>query len=456
MVSNAVNVTSSLRKRLMILLITGAASLAVVLFFVVRGYATQIAQNGQDNILEASVSSLLDAAVMRDGIVELDFPYASFSMLDTAFDDRVFYAIYQDRELLSGYADLPPPPLPLDDKSSFQTVEYSGAMVRIASASRVLIGAHKRSEISVSIAQTQDALAQTLSDISQNVAALGAGLFVLMTLVAYWATETTIRPLKRLATSVERRGPQDLSPIQKEVPLEMAPLVSSLNTLMRRLDQSLQQSEDFIAEAAHRLRTPLATVRSHADATLQRVSKTENRAALRAMMRAIDESSRAASQLLDHAMITFRADHLHKEPIDLGELVQGLVVNLEPIAEMRDVGFELSVTGPVEIVGDFILIQNAIRNLIDNALKYSPPDAKIHITVSLDPTPRVTIVDQGAGFPPDDIDGLTDRFARGKNAGDTIGSGLGLTIARDVARAHSGNLALSNFAKGGACAILSF
>ena len=77
---------------------------------------------------------------------------------------------------------------------------------------------------------------------------------------------------------------------------------------MGRLDHSLSQSEDFIAEAAHRIRTPLATVRSYAEATLQRVDTIENRQAMRSMIRAIDESSRAASQLLDHAMITFRAD----------------------------------------------------------------------------------------------------------------------------------------------------
>ena len=86
---------------------------------------------------------------------------------------------------------------------------------------------------------------------------------------------------------------------------------------MARLSKSLSQSEDFIAEAAHRVRNPFGDGRSHAETTLQRVEKEENRQALRAMVRAIDESSRAAGQLLDHAMITFRADHLERESIDL-------------------------------------------------------------------------------------------------------------------------------------------
>jgi len=102
----SVETNGSLRNRLALILTGGAAVLAVVLVFVVRNYAAQIAQQGQDNILAASVTSVLDTAVLRDGAVELDFPYASLSMLSTPADDRVFYAIYEDGVLLSGYSDL--------------------------------------------------------------------------------------------------------------------------------------------------------------------------------------------------------------------------------------------------------------------------------------------------------------------------------------------------------------
>jgi two-component system sensor histidine kinase TctE len=439
----------------MITLISGAAILAIILFFIVRGYAAQIAQNGQDNILSASVSSLLDAAVIQDGAIEVDFPYSSFSMLDTELDDRVFYAIYQDGKLLSGYEGLPQPTSPDGDQNSFRTVTYAKTEIRLASASRTLIGATGRTQVSVSIAQTQDALSRTLNGISQTVTIFGAGFFLLVALLSYWATTITINPLMRLATSVKKRGPQDLSPFRKDVPSEMVPLVTSLNTLMGRLDQSLTQSEDFIAEAAHRVRTPLATVRSYADATLQRVTKKQNRDALRSMVRAIDESSRAASQLLDHAMITFRADHLEREQIDLVALAQELVVRLAPIAEMKDVELNFEHDATVATDGDLILLQNAIRNLIDNALKYAPNESIIYVSVKSSPTPNVTVYDQGPGYPLEDLENLTTRFARGKNADGIVGSGLGLTIAKDVALAHGGDLKLSNHKKGGACAILS-
>lgn len=454
--AEAFRVSGSLRNRLALILIGGAAFLAVLLYFVARSYAAQIAQQGQDDVLGASVTSILDAAILRDGGIEIDFPYASFSMLGTVSDDRVFYAIYRDDALLSGYEGLSRADLPAGAGADFRTVEFQGVPVRLASASRILVGADVKSTITVAVAQTQDALSGTLNRISRNVALFGLGFFLLATLLSFWASSATIGQLRRLALSVTRRGPKDLTPVSKPVPSEMAPLVSSLNRFMARLDQSLTQSEDFIAEAAHRVRTPLATVRSHAETTLQRVSTEENRHALRSMIRAIDESSRAAGQLLDHAMITFRADHLERHDLDLVDLVQELVRRLSPVAEMKDVELRMQAEGAVPVSGDPILLQNAVRNIIDNALKYAPSESVIDIDVRSGPHAQVTIRDQGPGFPPDQIDTLAGRFARGSNASGIIGSGLGLTIAQDVATAHGGTMTLANMNGGGACVTFSF
>ncbi|MDA5556755.1 sensor histidine kinase [Shimia sp. MMG029] len=449
------NVSGSLRARLALTLIGGAAGISILMFVVVRSYAAQIAQQGQDRILEASVTSILDAAILRDGVVEVDFPYAAFAILGTEEDDRVFYAIHQDGALLSGYESLPVVPARAGAEVTHVSGEMRGASIRLASASRILVGADLRTQVTVSVAQTRDALQVTLNRISSNVAYYGVGFFLLSVLVASWATSTTIRPLERLTHSITRRGPKDLTPVAQPVPQEMGPLVSSLNNFMARLSTSLSQSEDFIAEAAHRVRTPLATVRSHAETTLQRVEREDNRQALRAMVRAIDESSRAAGQLLDHAMITFRTDHLEREALDLVAIVQDLVIRLTPIAEMKDIALTVVSDAEVNVAADSILLQNALRNLVDNALKYSPVESEIVITVSASPSPRVLVEDEGPGFPPDQINNLATRFLRGTNATGTIGSGLGLTIAQDVAQAHGGTLSLENRPEGGACVTFS-
>jgi two-component system sensor histidine kinase TctE len=456
MMTDDVNVSGSLRNRLALILTGGAAVLAAILFVVVRALATQVAQQGQDNILNASMSSILDTAIIRDGRVTLDFPYSSLSMLGTSADDRVFYAIYENDSLLSGYGDLRTPDTTSHDQNQFANSTYNGDPIRIATGARILIGSDGPRTVSVSIAQTQDALSDTLNIISRNVALIGLGFFVLSSALALWAASATSGQLHRLTRSVTRRGPQDLSPVTKEVPSEMGPLVGSLNTFMSRLNHTLTQSEDFIAEAAHRIRTPLATVRSHAEATLQRVEHSENRAALQSMVRAIDESSRAAGQLLDHAMVTFRAENLETEDVDLVELLRELVQRMTPVADMKDITITLNADGPVVLSGDAILLQNALRNLIDNALKYAPAETAVVINVSATPEISVSVMDGGSGFATDEITTLSGRFVRGKDTGNKVGSGLGLTIAKEVTTAHGGTMSLQNRSEGGACVTLHF
>ena len=127
---------------------------------------------------------------------------------------------------------------------------------------------------------------------------------------------------------------------------------------------------------------------------------------------------------------------------------------MTPIADMK--GLEIIVSGEATLPyqGDPVQIQNAVRNLIDNALKYSPAESAVEIQITAHPRPQITLTDQGPGFPVDEIETLAARFQRGQNAQGTIGSGLGLTIAKDVAHAHGGTLELGNREEGGACVSL--
>jgi len=394
---------------------------------------------------------------VRDSAVAVDMPYASLSMLGNVSEDRVFYRILADEAVLTGYADLPPVPSnQIGPAGVFQTADYKGARVRIATATRRLSVAGTPVEIAVTVAQTLSGQSETLRGVANTALMLGAGFFALATGLALITAQVSLAPLRDLARAVARRGPKDLRPVAGPVPADMAPLVQSLNTFIDRLRQSLAQSEDFIAEAAHRVRTPLSTLRTQAEIALRRVEKPQNRAALKEMIRAIDDSSRAAGQLLDHAMVTFRTDHLARAPVDLNDLARDVVDRLRPIADLRDIDLHLHPGHKVQTRGDAILLENALRNVMDNAIKYSPPDSRIDVTVSrAKGIAQIAVADRAGGFPAAEIGGITARFARGTNAGDTVGSGLGLTIARDVAEAHGGHLNLSNH-KEGACVTFGF
>lgn len=455
--TNAINIKGSIRRRLLVLLLSGAIVLSLGLFFAFQTLAIQLAEESQDNILQASATAILDSASAVDGELDLDLPYFAFSMLSNVSNDRVFYAIRANDEFLTGYADLPFPSQQASNSPHFSSTTYQGESVRTVTMSRMMTVSDGPLRLTIAVAQTQDGQAQLIERVIRIAAWIGLGVFLLVVVLALISARTTVDPLVRLAESVGRRGPSELRAVAAPVPVEMAPLVTSLNSFMDRLATSLSRTEEFIADAAHRLRTPLAIVRTRAETTLMRVDKEENRAALKDMIRAIDESSRAAGQMLDHAMVTLRTDSLVKTELRLTAIAQEIVERMTPTAELRDIEISLDAGQDVSFFGDPVLIQSALRNVLDNALKFSPPDSRISIKTKADGSHAcVAICDQGSGFPKSDQDQLVKRFSRGDNAADIVGSGLGLTIASDVANAHGGELKIQNNEGRGACVTLYF
>jgi len=299
-------------------------------------------------------------------------------------------------------------------------------------------------------------LALISSSISTTAALVGIGFFLFSTALSLLAAQSALSPLNRMTQSIKRRGPHDLRPVKMEIPDELVPLVGALNNFMSRLRASLAQSEDFVAEAAHRVRTPLAIVRTQAELALRRLEKPEDKKALREMIRAVDESSRSAGQLLDHAMVTFRTDNLKSAKLDIGELTRDTCEHLSPTAGLKDINIALDTPeDPLPFVGDSILLQNALRNILDNAIKYSPADSEIIVNVRINDHYEISFTDQGRGFGDADVTTLTKRYSRGSNVSDIVGSGLGLTIADVVARAHKGQITIQSNTKGpGACVSL--
>ncbi|WP_147127081.1 sensor histidine kinase [Shimia ponticola] len=455
--SLSVTTQGSIRRRLLFALLAGAAVLTVAVYFMVLSVARQVAQESQDNVLSASVISILDSARFAGGEVIVDLPYSALSMLGNVSDERVFYTIRMGDEFLSGYPDLPEAASSLVGAIGFHSQPFLGEDVRIATLGRPISTDTGQELLRVSVAQTLSGQQQIIARISRTSVAIGAGLFVLLVLLASLIARSTIQPLDRLAASVSRRGPEDLRPVAAPVPSEMEPLVVSLNSLMGRLQMSLVRSEDFIAEAAHRLRTPLAIVRTKAEIIARTAQDKATTTGVQEMIHAIDESSRTAGQLLDHAMVTFRLDNLSKEPIDLNALATATTDRVRPLTDLKDIEISVSLGTPVLIEGDVILLQNALSNLLDNAIKYAPSEARIDIEVIKAGDQAVlTVTDTGPGFPREELETLADRFARGSNATQVVGSGLGLTIVKEVMEAHGGAMTISNSERGGACVRLSF
>lgn len=447
----------SIRRRLFLQLAGVAAVLSLAFFLIVRAVAERAAEGTQDGILAASATSIADSLRSEADGVTLELPYSALSMLGTVGEDRVFYHVVAGGENLTGYADLPPARETLrPGEPAFATREYRGDTVRSVSVMRFVGSAAQATDVVVTVAQTRQGLEATSRRITATATGVGVGFFLLATALSFWAAVSSLSPIERLTGSVTRRGPADLRAVTAETPAELVPLVEALNSFMSRLRSSLARTEDFIAEAAHRVRTPLATVRTQAEVTHRKLNKPEHRQAIREMIRAIDESSRSAGQMLDHAMVTFRADSLARDDLDLGALVAETCDRLGPTADLKDIAIRLAIPDqPVPFKGDGILLQAAFMNLLDNAIKYSPEDSDIEVRLDAGEELGLLIADEGRGFGDMDLGHLTTRYARGSDVDHIVGSGLGLTIADDVARAHGGRLEIGPNKKGkGACVSL--
>ncbi len=448
----------SLRRRLVVQLLALAAVMAVLLYFAARSTAYQAAEATQDAILGAATATIADQLRGTENGVDIDLAYSTFSMLGAMGQDRLFYRILVDGETVTGYPDLPlPDQRPTSLHSTFYSQSYRDAELRIAAVARSVVVDDQLKPVLVLVGQTRFGQQVIAEEMGNRAALLGLGFFLLAVPLSLLSAQSVLAPLNRLAEAVARRGPRDLRPVRHPSPPELAPLVVALNGFVARLRGALAQTETFIAEAAHHIRTPLSTVRSEAELAFRQSKDERTRASLRSIIRAVEESGRSAGQLLDHAMVLYRSDQLETTDVDLVQIAQNVLRALGPTADLKDLTLQAEgLDQPVFTRGDALLIESALRNLLDNAIKYSPPETIVTVALRVEGTRAVMqFCDQGRGLSGANAAQLTRRFSRGENVADVVGSGLGLTIVTEVAAALNGQFTLTSRDGGGTCATLS-
>lgn len=452
----ALSPSGSIRQRLVLILLVVAAVLAGLLYLSVRTVADAAVETTQDAILGAATVAI--AEELRggeDGLV-VEIPYAAFSMLGATGQDRVFYRILVGEDTVTGYADLPVPENVSGLSPTFVSQRYQGVDVRTGVVARAVLVDGVSRVVTVVVAQTRTAQEAISRQMANRAVALGLGFFVFAAILSIFTARSVLTPLNRLAEAMGRRGPQDLRPVERAVPTELAPLMQALNGFIARLRGALTRTETFITEAAHHVRTPLATVRAQAEIALRQTDDDATRATLRNVIRAVDDSARSAGQLLDHATVVYRTDQRADEQLELGPLVFDVVDSFYPTADMRDITLRMDAPSEkIVLQFDRLLIESALRNLIDNAVKYSFADGLVEINLTRqDAFAKVEVNDRGRGIGAGNTAQLAGRFKRGDNVQDVIGSGLGLTIVRDVARAIGGSFEIEERKGGGTCATL--
>ena len=286
-----------------------------------------------------------------------------------------------------------------------------------------------------------------------------AVMMPILMVVVWWVVSGSLEPVARVRSQVARRQADDLSPVSEAgLPDEVRPLVHELNLLFGRVRTAFDAQQNFVADAAHELRTPLAALRLQAQ-SLDRAPDAEARkVAVGRLTAGIDRATRLVEQLLVLArQEASAANGVATRPVDLAELARRTVGDLVGLAQAKEVDLGLQHADSISIDGQPDALHILLRNLVENAVKYTPVGGTVDIAVRADKeTVDVVVEDSGPGIPPEERERVFDRFYRVAGS-DAAGSGLGLAIIKAIAERHGATLKLDKSERlGGLAATVSF
>ncbi len=413
--------------------------------------AQGIAGKPFDRALEYNASALAQLVTVQSGRMQFNLPQPARELLRADDTDTIYYQVLGLRgEFVSGERDLPLPPegetiVPGDVRLRDDSLK--GTDIKVAYTWVKPDPANPRLAL-VQVAETLEKRSVLATEIIKGVMLPQFVILPLAVLLIWLALAQAIKPLQQLEARIRARRPDDMSPLDiEEVPLEIAPMASSVNDLLMRLKDSITTQKRFLADAAHQLKTPLAGLRMQAELALREGANTEQ---LKLSLRQIGRSSIRATHTVNQLLALARAEGsgtaMTRQSCDLVKLTTEVIQDSVPHALDKhiDLGFEGVAAGApgVQVDGNPTLLKEMLRNLIDNAIAYTPSSREkpgvITVRVLVDAVAQTTslqVDDSGPGIALAERELVFEPFYRALG-NDADGSGLGLPIVREIAGHH--------------------
>ncbi|TXT40739.1 MAG: two-component system OmpR family sensor histidine kinase TctE [Comamonadaceae bacterium] len=419
--------------------------------------AQGIAGKPFDRALEYNVRAMAQLITIQHNRARFSLPRPARELLRADDSDTVYYQVLGSRgELLSGEKEIP---LPLEtEKADLDEVHIrdeviKGFDVKVAYMWVSLPIADAKPAL-VQVAETLEKRSILATEIVKGVMLPQFVILPLAVLLVWLALVQAIKPLNQLEERIRARMPDDLSPIDaRAVPMEVTPLVESVNDLLLRLTDSIATQKRFLADAAHQLKTPLAGLRMQAEMAQREGASAEDlKHSLRQIGRASIRATHSVNQLLALARAESSGVAMPRTVCDLPELTMSVVRDCVPRALEKhiDLGYEGTEPGSPSctILGNATLIKEMVRNLVDNAINYTPSSLEkpgiITARVLTDPFGRTLVLqveDSGPGVPEAERELIFQPFYRALGT-EVDGSGLGLPIVLEIAHQHQATVRL--------------
>jgi len=335
------------------------------------------------------------------------------------------------------------PQFPINIADGLQTVQLDGEEWRVLVLTKQVTGQR------IAVAQ-QTELRDNIAWVSSLYVMLPIVLLVmLMLLLIHFIIRKQLQPLKALTDRLDEQAVTQLTALpDSDIPEEIVPFISSINTLLARTRQSIQKQHRFIADAAHELRTPITALSLLAENVERAGSENERRERQGKLRQGLDRISRLIIQLLDLARL--QSDASGPTTVQsFNTIVQNTIAELFPLAEAKQVDLGMARQEPVMVMDQDGRLGQLVRNAIDNAIRYSPPCSRVDVGLYVNAGNAVFCVeDSGAGIPEDELKQVMEPFYRNPGTSQP-GNGLGLAICQEIAQLLGGDIVLSNREQGG-------
>jgi two-component system sensor histidine kinase TctE len=416
--------------------------------------AQNIAGKPFDRALEYNVQALTKLIVVKNRQVQFNLTAPARELLRADDTDLVYYQVLGARgEFLSGERDLPLPP---DEEASVEGEVrlredmMQGQEVRVA-YTWIKVEAPGAQPILVQVAETLEKRKTLATEIVKGVMVPQFVTLPLAVLLVWLALVRGIKPLDQLEKRIRARKSDDMSPLDESiVPEEVAPLVSSINDLLSRLKVLLSTQKRFLADAAHQLKTPLAGLRMQADLAQRETDADELKKSLKQIGRASIRATHTVNQLLALSRAETTGRSLAKQRLDLVQILADAIQDSVPRALEKhiDLGYDGPPSGePASgLEANPTLLKELVRNLLDNALNYTPDGGQVTVRLLTDRFSGVIVLmveDSGPGIPASERELVFQPFYRALGT-NVDGSGLGLAIVQEIARQHGATVVVDD------------
>lgn len=433
----------SLRARLLWWVLLPLAAFMLVAGVMAYDAARRTADLLQDNKLLASARIIGEDIAWSNGEVRADIPPSALEIFESPYQDHVFYKVVAGGDrLLLGSPDLALPNAAHASYPVFYDTALEGQSIRAVAYRRQLYNSGEALSVTVVVGKTQASREGMLAELWHPQLVQQGLMLALAVLLVLIGLTSELRPLMKLKEDVADRDPMELEPVRVDhLPTELRPIVDAINQCIARLKLHTATQRQFIADAAHQLRTPLTLLDTQVQCARQCV---DDGPALSDALAGIRRTSLKMTEITNQLLLLARAESAPSPhvPVDMTKVVSSVLEELILAAERRNIDLGAELERDACVAGNEQLLTALVANLVDNAIRYTQEGGAVTARCRRERDEVVLeVVDNGPGIPAEMRAHVFERFYRGMT--NVEGTGLGLAIVERIAQSHGGTVGVA-------------